>query len=63
MKRTIETYSGKLKDGKPELLYSEEVEVADPELTPEQKEIAELKARVKALEKKASPIIATSTQM
>ena len=51
MKVTAETYSGKLKGGKPELLYSEGVEVSDPELTPEQKEIEAPKARVDVLEK------------
>jgi len=56
MKRTIETYSGKLKDGKPELLYSEEVETPDPEPTPEQKEIAELKQRLTAAEAKLSAL-------
>ena len=56
MKRTIETYSGKLKDGKPELLYSEEVKVPDLEPTPEQKEIAELKQRLTAVEAKIKKI-------
>lgn len=49
MKQRIETYSGKLKDGKPELLHSEEVEMPDLPLTEEQKEIAELKASINLL--------------
>ena len=52
VKTTIETYSGKLKDGKPELLHTEQVEVPDPELTPEEQEIQALKARVATLEAK-----------
>jgi len=50
MKTTIETYSGKEINGKPELLYSEEVDIPEPELTTEQKEIQQLKDRVSALE-------------
>jgi len=52
MKMRIETYSGKLKNGKPELLSVKEMEVPDPELTPEQKEIASLKQRLTAIEAK-----------
>ena len=55
MKMRIETYSGKLKNGKPELLSVKEMEVPDPELTPEQKEIASLKQRVTAIEAKIKP--------
>ena len=42
MKSTSQTYSGKLKDGKPELLSTEIVEVADP--TPDELTLQELLA-------------------
>jgi len=52
VKTTIETYSGKLREGKSELIRTEQVEVPDLELTPEQQEIQALKARVATLEAK-----------